>query len=278
MRALSAAIVCIASIAMAGCAARSGGHFAFPEAAGEPAPEFAQRFEDATRNCREIRTLTAEAGLSGRVGTQRLRGRLQLGVGDPDAMRIEAVAPFGQPMFILAARDGEGTLLLPRDREVLRGASAASIVEALAGIPLSPSELRAVLTGCVAPSASATGGQQYAARGLTAITLADNSIVYVSTTAGAPHIVAARRPGLTIEYSDFQNGLPRRVRLQRTGSSVQATIALELSQLETGVTLGPEAFAVDVPKDARPITLEQLRQAGPLGERASSSSKKTEEN
>lgn len=257
----------MASLSLAGCAARSGGGFAFPAAAGVPAPEFAQRFEDATRGCRDIRTLTAEAGLSGRVAGRRLRGRLQLGIGDPDALRIEAVAPFGQPMFILAARDGEGTLLLPRDREVLRGAPASAIVEALAGIPLSPSELRAVVTGCVSPSPSATGGQQYPDRALTAITLADGSIAFVQTADGATRIVAARKSGLQIEYGEYQNGLPRRVHLRRTGE-VEAIITLDLSQVETGVTLGPEAFTVDVPKDARPISLEQLRQAGPLGESA----------
>jgi hypothetical protein len=262
-----AAGVLAASLSLAGCAARSGGGFAFPTAAGVPAPEFAQRFEDATRSCRDIRTLTAEAGLSGRVAGRRLRGRLQLGLGDPDALRIEAVAPFGQPMFILAARDGEGTLLLPRDREVLRGAPASAIVEALAGIPLSPPELRAVVTGCVSPSPSATGGQQYPERGLTAITLADGSTVYVGSIDGAARVVAAHRSGLDVEYRDYQNGLPRHVHLRRTGA-IEAVLTLDLSQMEIGVTLGPEAFTVDVPKDARPITLEQLRQAGPLGESA----------
>lgn len=222
--------------------------------------------------------MTAEAGLSGRVGGRRVRGRLQLGLGDPNAMRIEAVAPFGQPIFILAARHGEGTLLLPRDNEVLRDAPASAMVEALAGIPLSPTELRAVATGCVSPSPSATGGQQYG-DGLTAVTLADGSTAYLRTIDAAPRIVAAYRPGLVIEYEDYQQGLPRTVHLRRAqsgsgdapsgqGKGVDANLTLDLSQLELDVPLGPEAFEVDVPKDARPITLDQLRQSGPLGQSA----------
>jgi hypothetical protein len=269
---LGLALALAAALSLAGCAARGGAGFALPTGVGAPVADFAERFDAATKTCRDIRTLTAEAGLSGRVAGRRLRGRLQLGLGDPDALRIEAVAPFGQPMFILAARNGEGTLLLPRDREVLPRAPASAIVEALAGIPLSPSELRAVVTGCVSPSPSASpsaaSGQQYADRQLTAITLADGAIAYIRSVDGTPRIVAAHRPGVAVEYGDYQNGLPRSVRLQRTGS-VSATVLLELSQLEIGVTLGPEAFAVDVPKDARVITLEQLRQSGPLGEPAS---------
>lgn len=265
-----------ASLLIGGCAARGGGRFVPPTGPGAPAPEFAQRFEEATRACRDIRTMTAEAALSGRVGGRRLRGRLQMGLGDPNAMRLEAVAPFGQPIFILAAHDGEGTLLLPRDNEVLPQAPASAIVEALAGIALSPSELRAVATGCVSPSATATGGQQHGAS-LTAITLSDGAIVYVRLVDGAPRIVAAHRPGLEVEYGRYERALPRTVHLRRVaeaggegrGSAApEAVLSLELSQIELDVPLGPEAFRVDVPTGARPVTLDQLRQSGPLGQAA----------
>lgn len=264
-----------ATLLLGGCAARGGGRFVPPTGPGAPAPEFAQRFEEATRACRDIHTMTAEAALSGRVGGRRVRGRLQMGLGDPNAMRLEAVAPFGQPIFILAAHDGEGTLLLPRDNEVLPQAPAAAIVEALAGIALSPTELRAVATGCVSPSATATGGQQYG-DALTAITLSDQSIVYIRSIDGAPRIVFAHRPGLEVEYGRYERALPRVVHLRRVAAPAagaassqtvpEAVLSLELSQIELDVALGPEAFTVEVPKGARPVTLEQLRQSGPLGQ------------
>lgn len=266
-RIAAAALALAASIIVSGCAARGGG-FTPPTGPGVPAPEFAQRFEEATRACREIRTMTAEAALSGRVGGRRVRGRLQMGLADPNAMRLEAVAPFGQPIFILAAREGEGTLLLPRDNEVLPQAPAAAIVEALAGIALSPTELRAVATGCVSPGAAATGGQQYG-DSLTAITLDDGATVYVRLADGASRIVAARRPGLEIEYGRYERNLPRVVHLRRVAADgSQANLSLELSQIELDVPLGPEAFTVDVPKEARPVTLDQLRASGPLGQAA----------
>jgi outer membrane lipoprotein-sorting protein len=40
-----------------------------------------------------------------------------------------------------------------------------------------------------------------------------------------------------------------------------------MSQVETNVDLDESAFTVSVPSDAERITLEELRQNGPLGER-----------
>jgi len=293
---MALAVLAIAvSIGGGGCAARRG--FVPPAGAGTPLPEFAQQFEEATKACRGVRTLTAEAALSGRVAGQRVRGRLHIGLAEPNALRIEAIAPFGPPAFILAAFEGEGVLLLPRDNAAVPKAPASALIDALAGLSLSPDDLRAVTTGCVAPAASATGGQRYP-RELMAIALQGESTAYISARAGVPQIVAARRPGLTVEYADFANGLPRRIHLRsdgqasapsesapapaavagtpaagRAGASTAATgaaapradLTLVLTQVELNVTLEPAAFEVDVPKDARPLTLEELRRSGPLG-------------
>ncbi len=64
--------------AASGCAAK---RFEPPTGAGEPLPEFTRIFEEATKACRDVRTLTAEAGLSGRLAGQRVRGRLHMGLG-----------------------------------------------------------------------------------------------------------------------------------------------------------------------------------------------------
>ena len=162
---------------MSGCAAK---RFEPPTGAGEPLPEFTRIFEDATKACRDVRTLTAEAGLSGRLAGQRLRGRLHMGLGRQNSMRLELVAPFGPPGFILVAQGGEGTLLLPRDNAVVKAAPATELIDALAGLSLSPDELRAVATGCVAPAAKPTGGQQYP-NGLAAIALEGDAMAYIDT-------------------------------------------------------------------------------------------------
>jgi outer membrane lipoprotein-sorting protein len=245
-----------------GCAAH---RFVAPTGPGEPAPEFAQQFEEATKACRDVRSLTADASLSGRVGGQRVRGRLQIGLADPNALRLEAVAPFGAPMFVLAAQKGTGTLLMPRDRTVLRDTPADAIIDAIAGIKLSPDELRAVATGCVSPAPSATGGRRYPGD-LTAIELKDQAIAYLRNEKGTPRIVSAHRPGLIVEYLEYANGLPKKIALRNdTAKSAGAELTLTLSQIELNTQLGPQAFTVDVPADARPITLDDLRKNGPLG-------------
>ena len=57
-------------------------------------------------------------------------------------MRLEGRAPFGRPVFILTSEQDRAVLTLPRDGRVLTGATAAAIVEALAGVPLDADALR----------------------------------------------------------------------------------------------------------------------------------------
>jgi hypothetical protein len=252
-----------------GCAAH---RFVPPTGPGEPAPEFAQQFEEATKACRDVRSLTADASISGRVAGRRVRATLQIGLADPNALRLEAVAPFGAPIFVLAAQHGTGTLLLPRDREVLRDTPADAMIDAIAGIKLTPDELRAVATGCVSPAPSATGGRRYPGD-LTAIALKDGAMAFVGSVKGSSRILFASRPGLIVEYVEYANGLPRKIVLRRDAPektsegapSAGAELSLTLSQVELNTTLGPRAFMVDVPSDARAITLEELRKTGPLG-------------
>ncbi len=42
-------------------------------------------------------------------------------------------------------------------------------------------------------------------------------------------------------------------------------LTIRLSQVEVNEPIDPAAFSVDVPSTATPITLEDLRKAGPLG-------------
>ena len=67
-------------------------------------PTAVEAFNTATRSCVGLKTVTAEIRLSGRAGTERIRGTLIAALAAPASVRFEAVAPFGAPFFILVLR------------------------------------------------------------------------------------------------------------------------------------------------------------------------------
>ena len=271
----SVLVIAIALAASSACAARGRG-FVPPTTGGEPLADAAAILQQATASCRDVRTLTAEAGLSGRANGERVRGRVHLGIAPDGALRLEGIAPFGQPAFILAARGGTGTLFLPRDRAVLRDASTSEIVETLAGVALTPDDLKAILTGCVTPDLTAREGTRYA-NDIVSIATADGSTLYLrhtgrrtgtgngTGTGGGDHytIAAGQRGDLTIEFGDAAQGRRPRVRLRRGGAR-PTDLSLELTQVDTNATVPAEAFQIEVPPDTRTVTLDDLRRGAPL--------------
>ena len=231
-----------------------------------PMPDFARAFDEASAGCRRVRTMTAELSLSGRAGSQKLRGRIIAGLERPGSMRLEGVAPFGQPVFIMAARAGRATLLLPRDGRVLSDAPPAAVLEALAGIPLDADDLLAILAGCVAADPQPLRGRAYA-DGWSAVDLAGGVTAYLRQEGDRWRIRAGTRERLTIEYTDFEQDRARRIRLRMAGNATAAAadLTLELSQVDTNVAIDPRAFSVVVPAGTAPLTVEELRRQGPLG-------------
>ena len=222
--------------------------------------------------CAGVRTLTAEIALSGRAGRQKLRGRVVAGFARPASMRLEGVAPFGPPAFILVARGEDATLLLPREPRVLRGAKPEDILGALTGVALGPADLQAILTGCVVPSPQAVDARQHA-NGWASIDLFGGATLYLEPTGAArtlsgPRgwtIRAARRAGWQIEYPAWSGNFPQSVRLQSDQPTLMVDLTATLSQIETNKDLEDAAFTVNVPPGAEPITLDELRDSGPLG-------------
>ena len=216
--------------------------------------------------CAGVRTLTAEIGMSGHAGRQKLRGRVVAGFARPASMRLEGVAPFGPPAFILVARGTNATLLLPRDEpRVLRGAQPQDILGALTGVALAPADLQAILTGCVVPAPQATDARRHG-NGWASIDLSGGATLYLQPTGqNMWSLRAARRDGWQIEYPAWSGNFPQTVRLQSTQPNVNVDLTASLSQIETNKDLEDAAFNVNVPPDADPITLDELRSAGPLG-------------
>jgi outer membrane biogenesis lipoprotein LolB len=245
-------------VLLGGCAQKA---LNLPTGRGTPLATAAALHADTSRACSGVRTLTAELALAGRAGGQRLSGRALAGFQSPDAMRLEGLAPIGQPAFILVARRGAATLLLPRDDRVLREARAEDILGALTGVTLAPADLQAVLTGCVVRSPRLSSGSEQGSWAM--LELEGGATLYLRRVRDTWQLRAARRDNWQIEYEDWQGGFPRTVRLVSSGTPA-VDMTARLSQLETNVDLDEKAFTVDVPPDAQPITLDELRESGPL--------------
>ncbi len=266
-RGLAAAAVSLAMFA-SGCGASRV--VTLPSGPGAVFPDFSAAYGQATAECRSVRTMTARLGLSGRAGPTKLRGRIDAGLAAPDQIRLEGFPPlnFGaKPFFVMVARGNDATLLLPRDERVLRGSPPAAIVEALAGVPLGPADLRAVLTGCGLISGEASAGRLYP-KGWATIDLAGDTTVFLRQIEGQWRVAAARRVPLTIHYADFTSGRAASVRVwtgSPDGSPGAADLTLKMSDVELNIPIESAVFDLDVPRGALALTLEELRRAGPLG-------------
>jgi hypothetical protein len=263
----SARVAVLLAAALSGaCGARL---MNLPSGPGSPATDGGPAVAEATQACGTVASLAAEVAVTGRVGGQRLRARLHAGVASPSSARLEAVAPFGQPLFIFVAYGGAATLLLTRENRVLRDESPAAVLEAIAGVPLDPAGLRAVLTGCAAgtrPDAARQVGDGWR------LVPAGDGEVYLRRESGTGRwrLVATihREPGREewrAEYHDFADGLPRTIRLV-SSDAARFSLRLAVSDVDLNLPLGPEAFELRIPASAEPITLDELRRSGPLAE------------
>jgi len=256
------AIVILAALAATSCGARL---MTLPTAPGIPAPDIAPLLNQATAACRGVSTISAELAVRGSVRGERLRGRLLVGVTDPDSMYIEAPAPFGAPVFILGVIRGDATLLLPRDRRVVEHAAPDDVLEAIAGVRLTASELRATLTGC--PAAPVPADADARQIGDDWRVIRDDTTIYLRRAAtGRWRLVSATRrdgDGFRTDFAQFEADLPRRIRIV-SNESRGYDLQLELSQVAINERLDPATFRVVVPDGTRPISLDELRAGGPL--------------
>ena len=246
-------------LVLSGCAGR---RIALPTDAGTPLPDFAAIHSDLSRTCSGIRTLTAELSLSGRAGEEKLRGRVHAGFERPASMRLEGVAPFGPPAFILVARGGDATLLLPRDERVVRDAKPDEILGALTGVSLAPADLQAILTGCVVPSPRPTAGRLHG-NGWVSIDLEGGATLFAARQGQGWQLRAARRGPWQVQYTMGTGTLPALVTLH-ADMPVAVDLSAGIDQAETNIDLEAAAFNVNVPADARPLSVDTLRANGPL--------------
>jgi hypothetical protein len=202
-------------------------------------------------------------GMSGKAGSTKLRGRIDAGFAAPDRARLEGIPPFGKPVFVLVAEGGRGTLVLTREDRVLRDAPPDQIVEALAGVALGPAALRTAISGCGFGGAPADG--RVYSNGWIAASTRDGD-VYLRPARGAWEVAAATSGPVTITYGDYAAGRPATIRIRAASAGrTHADLTLRLSDVDINTTLSPQVFQIELPDRPVPLTLDELRRAGPLG-------------
>lgn len=247
-----------AALVAASCAARLP-----PRPSGAPASsvDAAALFERATAHCTGLRTMTMELGLSGRAGDGKLRGRVITGLERGGAARLEGLAPFGAPLFILAARDERATLLLPRDRRVLESTSVAEVIERLTGLALGADDLLRALSGCLGSGGAVANGREWPG-GWRAVSASGDRTVFLREQEGTWSVIAVDGGGWRADYADVVSGYPRTVRLRSTDGTVD--LIARVQQLEVNTPIEAAAFELAVPPGTDPMTIDELRSVAPL--------------
>ena len=200
-------------------------------------------------------------GINARTGDTRLRGDLLGALARPASLRLVGVTSFGPPSFVLVAEPTAAVLVLPRDQQVVIGATTGDLLATLAGVALDADDFLAVLTGCIVPNPRPLGARTHE-NGWIEVSIEGENTAFLHTVDGAPVVIAGRRPGLTVWYSEHVRGLPRRIDLQATDAAGLTTaLTATLSQVSINVELNPEVFVAQIRDDYVPITLDQFRRA-----------------
>jgi hypothetical protein len=244
-----------------------------PSGPGAPASDGPAVLADATAECSKVSSILTEASVRGSAGGQRVRATLHLGVAAPGSARIEAIAPFGQPLFTFVARDDKGTLLLTRPDRVIADASPAALLEAVTGVPLDPPGLLAALAGCA--SAPRVEAARQVSGSWRVIPDGVSELYFTRASASAPwQLVAAlhqdaRMGPWRAEYHERgADGVPRRVRLASRNEE-GFNLQLGLAQVEINAVLGTPTFEVAIPPGAQTLTIQELREGVVLSEATS---------
>jgi hypothetical protein len=258
-----AAAVLLATVA---CAPKV--NLALPPGTGTPITDLALAEQVARAACAAHAAITADLRLSGRMDGERVRGTLQVGV-TRDAMRLEGLAPFGAPVFVLTAQSGRATLLLPREAAVARGDSAADLLDAVVGVALTPADLLAIVSGCGLADRTVRGGAAFGDE-WTRVDLAGDRRLWIRRLGDGrlPAIVAAEDDRWRVEYTRSDAGWPTAIRLvQRAAGPVRTDAVFAVDAPEAMDALPEGALELEIPSGAREVALADLRKSRELRER-----------
>jgi hypothetical protein len=217
-----------------------------------PAPDGASVWDEATRACRGVRTLSADLTVWGSADNHRLPHLHVLTGLTADGSILLDVPNY----FVLAGNTDQASLLLRTERSLVR-APAGEIVQVLLGVPIEPRQWLALLTGCVTPTAAFRSARRIGP--YTEIEV-DGAQVFLESRAGRPQPAFANAYGVAVNYRTFLGDWPREWRASTPpGRSPEASFAVQAANILIDQPIDPSAFAIRGADQATPMTLEQLR-------------------
>ena len=225
-------------------------------------------WDDLSRPCRSVRSVDLVVMFRGYTGQRSFRRtRARAAVKRPGFLRLEGMAPFGAPAFILIATPDDATLLLPRERQVVRDASASDLLYFLSGLSLEPDDVHALLTGCVIQDGVSLSARAYGDDWV-AIDLSGGATVYFRRSDVTPVISIGTLGDLVVEYSEHVRGLPRKLRIQTVDASSPTDLTIELSQVNVNIEINPEAFEASVPATFSSVAFDDFQLQSPTEDRS----------
>jgi outer membrane lipoprotein-sorting protein len=184
---------------------------------------------------------------------QRLTGVLLAKA--PGSVRFEALSPFGQPFLIAVVHEGHLTAFSAVTNEALVGDASAETTARLLVLPVEPQDLVAVVTGYAVPPPDLRQAQILPADtlgpSLSVVGAVSEQRIWMDFKTGVVEQlqIIGGRAAATVTYRRDDDG--RLTGLDVSAAERYLTGTVRYRSLATGVGLGPERFALTLPKDAK---------------------------
>lgn len=243
------------------------GHAMFvpPTGVGSAVIDAGAAWASATSGCRNAQSYSAALRLSGRAGAQRIWPlAIETAVTSDQSIYMSATVA-GRSVFVLAGSAGRATLWLRHEQRVVT-APPADIIDAILGVSIPPDRLLAVLTGCVTRAFDVSAAAQYG-RVLTIAT--PDARVHLDRRPSAWQTRAGEVEGFVVEFARESSSFPQKIWIRSTpGREPRASIDVSVSDAEINGSVPPAVFTPPAgAAGAQPMTIEELRAAGPWKER-----------
>lgn len=235
--------------------------FVPPAGPGEAAPDAASAWSEATRSCRAVTTYKGQLRVSGRIGGQGLPATVDVATGvSAQGLRLEGRAG-GRSVFRLAGTAQSAKLYIDDGHRFATG-TPEELTDALIGVKFGPDRWLALVTGCGLADGAMTSGSRYA--GMLAVSTSTGR-GFLQMVDGEWRMMHGFFDSLVVSYAKFAGQWPKQWQLaSEAGRDPAIGLNVNVDNTTIGEPLPASVFTLDMPPDATQITLDELRQSGPL--------------